>query len=646
MSLLLNALKKAALDKQKREQHIVGPIQDGPVNSGLTAEMDEQNNQNLAETEHSHISSGSSGESYMEYDPKFVQLAAQQPDSEGSAPQVTSDLFIENDESSWDDSLAQNELQIEAIDSDIDFNADEFEERVSSSTAADDSGIAHPYEESPKPAQNQNDDSTSAAHLSENGADELQNPASTKHLLGREEEQAPPLAIEQHPQASSTDTQSSRSDTKPLSAGSEAPTNAPNNTPKSAPIQAREHIQDSDCEPEALNRTAKLPGAEQERTETEHKRAIKQMLLHTEAAVKNGKRNRALALLALGILVSCVSGVYYYLIQTFDAHSRLSSPPYLDNAATETLTTGPAVQEGGIGAVQEVQGDDEQRLLQAIAAEWATIEALPPSSTAAQKPSAGKSADPSALSPASGQPRQAPKKVTSAPAHLPTKQATKPATKPAPTTARKQTILVSQTGAKPADFSQTIAEGFEAWQSGNWQTAEQAYSKALAMDANHRDAILGAAAVATQLGQQQRALGLYQRRIARAPRDEFALAGIIGLGALNTADIALESELNSLLQTFPKAAHLHYLRGTLHARRNRWQAAQSSFFQAWRLDASRPDYVFNLAVAMDHLNLHAQALGFYQDAEKLAANNAANFSINELQARIAQLQLQLAQAGG
>jgi len=113
------------------------------------------------------------------------------------------------------------------------------------------------------------------------------------------------------------------------------------------------------------------------------------------------------------------------------------------------------------------------------------------------------------------------------------------------------------------------------------------------------------------------------------------------LSAVNSGNTDIESELNQLLQEFPNAAHLHYVKGTIYARREQWQGAQNHFFEAWRLDYSRPDYVFNLAVAMDHLELYPQALEFYTQAYEMAKGYATNFSQTELQARIKSLQNQL-----
>lgn len=190
------------------------------------------------------------------------------------------------------------------------------------------------------------------------------------------------------------------------------------------------------------------------------------------------------------------------------------------------------------------------------------------------------------------------------------------------------------------DISESIRRGYEAYQAGDYAGAELAYRDALAEDPHQRDALLGAAAVAVQLNRQEEALRFYQQRLTRAPKDEYAQAGILALTTSSDNNPQFDSELNRLLREFPNAAHLHFLKGSLFAARQQWGAAQLAFFEAWQRDNKNPNYAFNLAVAMDHIQVPKEALHFYQQALLLSTGRQVGFSTAAVQQRVQELEQQ------
>jgi tetratricopeptide (TPR) repeat protein len=73
-----------------------------------------------------------------------------------------------------------------------------------------------------------------------------------------------------------------------------------------------------------------------------------------------------------------------------------------------------------------------------------------------------------------------------------------------------------------------------------------------------------------------------------------------------------------------------------------WAQAQQSYFQAYHLEQSNPDYAYNLAVALEHLSQSRLALGFYRRALQLAsARGRANFNLPQAQERISSLASQV-----
>ncbi len=196
----------------------------------------------------------------------------------------------------------------------------------------------------------------------------------------------------------------------------------------------------------------------------------------------------------------------------------------------------------------------------------------------------------------------------------------------------KTAIIVHQEAVSAVSVA--IERGYKAYLHGDIKTAKEAYAEALGNEPYQRDALLGAAAVAVREGRQNDALVYYQQRLARDPKDEFAQAGVIALSANGGSNTALESELNQLLREYPDATHLHFLKGSLSANRQDWPSAQSAFFEAWQRDNRNPDLAFNLAVALDHLRQPKEALKFYQNAHKLSSTRQASFSADVLQQRI------------
>jgi tetratricopeptide (TPR) repeat protein len=214
------------------------------------------------------------------------------------------------------------------------------------------------------------------------------------------------------------------------------------------------------------------------------------------------------------------------------------------------------------------------------------------------------------------------------------------------TTAKSVSLPPEQT-AKPAiitrqiteyEISAAIQRGYQAYQRGDYASADAAYKAALIEAPYERDALLGAAATAVQLNRNEEALRLYQQRLARAPKDEYAQAGILALTSSSKNNPQFDSELNNLLHEFPNASHLHFLRGSLYAQQQQWSAAQIAFFEAWQRDKKNPDYAFNLAVALDHLQQPKEAINFYQRALQLSIGRQVRFSADTITQRIATLE--------
>jgi tetratricopeptide (TPR) repeat protein len=200
----------------------------------------------------------------------------------------------------------------------------------------------------------------------------------------------------------------------------------------------------------------------------------------------------------------------------------------------------------------------------------------------------------------------------------------------------KQGVIAYQKSTENV-VSEVIERGYNAYQRGDLISAKAAYREALEQDPHQRDALLGAAAVAVREGRQQDALSFYQQRLARAPKDDYAQAGLLALSAGSEQNLQLESDLTNLLREYPNASHLHFLQGSLYAARQQWDAAQLAFFEAWQRDTKNPDLAFNLAIALDHLQQPKEAARFYQQALVLGSGHPVSFSTDATERRLKEL---------
>ncbi len=205
-----------------------------------------------------------------------------------------------------------------------------------------------------------------------------------------------------------------------------------------------------------------------------------------------------------------------------------------------------------------------------------------------------------------------------------------------PQTASQQ-LTVKRATRDPA-LNRHIRNGYDAYAAGDLEGASAAYQRALRAEPGNRDALLGAAAAASRLGRSQEAMRLYQQCLDRWPRDTYALSGILALAGRGASSPELESELKILIAENPQAAHLHFLQGAINAQKGEWLAAQRAFFDARHHDNTNPDYSFNLAVSLDHLQQQAQALIYYRDALRLAQSHTASFNTQQAQQRISLLE--------
>ncbi len=199
----------------------------------------------------------------------------------------------------------------------------------------------------------------------------------------------------------------------------------------------------------------------------------------------------------------------------------------------------------------------------------------------------------------------------------------------------QQNISVNAARAAPTVNPQ-LQDAYSALQQNRLDAAQAAYQKVLAAEPNNVDALLGLAAVAEQQKLPDQAVQYYLKVLQIDPKNTSAQAALISLVG-NSDPLGAEARLKQLLARDPSAI-LYFTLGNLYADQAQWPKAQDAYFQAHHLQPDNPDYAFNLAIGLEHLNQPKLALKFYQQALDLAKNKGPfHFDFNLAQSRVARL---------
>jgi tetratricopeptide (TPR) repeat protein len=182
----------------------------------------------------------------------------------------------------------------------------------------------------------------------------------------------------------------------------------------------------------------------------------------------------------------------------------------------------------------------------------------------------------------------------------------------------------------------TVRIAYQALLRGHYDDAEAAYEQTLKNDPWNRDALYGMTTL--HLRQQHSELAeFFCRRILEAdPKDTFALGTLIGLQSPIDPQGA-EYRINTLLETAPTSPFLSFSLGNLLASQGRWREAQQAYFKAVHRTPGNPDYLFNLAVSLDHLEQRSMAIRYYEQALDAAARLPAAFAPNSVSKRLKKL---------
>lgn len=181
---------------------------------------------------------------------------------------------------------------------------------------------------------------------------------------------------------------------------------------------------------------------------------------------------------------------------------------------------------------------------------------------------------------------------------------------------------------------QDVADGYAAFQAGEFERARVAYERALRADPRNPDALHGLAALA-QHRRDEAGVRQLMRRIAEVdPSDTAARVALSD----NVDPAVQEARLLDIAAAQPKSAAAAFALGSLYASQARWREAQQAYFNAYTLAPEQPDHAYNLAVSLDQLRQPRLALQYYREAMSLREQQAAAFDADTVAARILSLE--------
>lgn len=185
-----------------------------------------------------------------------------------------------------------------------------------------------------------------------------------------------------------------------------------------------------------------------------------------------------------------------------------------------------------------------------------------------------------------------------------------------------------------------LEQGYSALTQGRLQEAESVYVRALKVNPEERDALLGLAYIAQKQQRPDDAQTYYRRVLRQEPDNAVARAGLLALNSLsNSQEFGSQSRL--LAEQNPASAAAQSMLGHALVRQDRLADAQLAFARALQLEPGVARHAFNLAVALDRLHDYDAAQRYYERALALLAQSggerASGFALADVQLRLAQL---------
>jgi tetratricopeptide (TPR) repeat protein len=169
-----------------------------------------------------------------------------------------------------------------------------------------------------------------------------------------------------------------------------------------------------------------------------------------------------------------------------------------------------------------------------------------------------------------------------------------------------------------------IKDAYAAYQRGNNNTALEKYNRVLTEEPLNRNALLARAAINVQNANRADAIEDYQTLLIANPKDSLAMSSLISVASISPSKS--ESKLKGMIRDEPSSPYLNFALANVYGAQNRWQEAQNLYLKALENNPDDPNYAYNLAVSLEHIAKPKVAIVYYQLALANFNNGRATFN--------------------
>lgn len=176
-----------------------------------------------------------------------------------------------------------------------------------------------------------------------------------------------------------------------------------------------------------------------------------------------------------------------------------------------------------------------------------------------------------------------------------------------------------------------LFEAYSSYEKGDLVQAKIDFERVLSMNPQNEFALIGLGNILVSKQQYFDAMAYYQQALSAQPSSLNAFEAIANISGHVDLNHEWKKALLNMLQDYPTSATLQYALGNLYATEQDWLAAQEVYFQAVSLEPNNPDYLVNLAVSLDQLGKYKSAARYYTEALAFVDVQPVNF--NEVQVK-------------
>lgn len=186
---------------------------------------------------------------------------------------------------------------------------------------------------------------------------------------------------------------------------------------------------------------------------------------------------------------------------------------------------------------------------------------------------------------------------------------------------------------------QKLKAAYQAYQQEKWALAQLFFNEAVELNPENINAQLGLAGSLLNQQKLKDALNVYYQVLDASPINIYAIEGIASImQQFPSQDKQWQKTLSKVLKDHPDSAFLKSAMGNILAQQNDWQEAQNYYFEALSLEPNNAMYNYNLAISLDYLKQYSLAIEYYTKA-LLYKNNQSNLDEAAIKTRLAALRL-------